>query len=82
MVDFGVVKLLDNAATAFGARNFTAIGAVFGTPQYMAPEQALAREVDGRADIYSMGILLFEMLTGRRPVSAAKTLTTASPCTE
>lgn len=67
LLDFGVVKLLDNAASEFGAPNLTATGVVFGTPQYMAPEQALARTLDPRADLYSLGIVLFEMLTGRRP---------------
>jgi len=45
----------------------TQVGQGMGTPAYVAPEQALGREVDARADIYSLGLMLFEMLTGRRP---------------
>jgi len=43
---------------------------IFGTPEYMAPEQALGQNVDARADLYAVGILIFEMLAGRRPFSA------------
>jgi serine/threonine protein kinase len=62
--DFGIAKL-----TQAQAGNVTG-SAIIGTPAYMAPEQAQGTEVDGRADIYALGIILFEMLTGRQPYEA------------
>ena len=62
--DFGIAKL-----SQAQAGNVTG-SAIIGTPAYMAPEQAQGIEVDGRADIYSLGIILFEMLTGKQPYEA------------
>ncbi|HSK86907.1 MAG TPA: protein kinase, partial [Anaerolineales bacterium] len=62
--DFGIAKL-----SQAQAGNVTG-SAIIGTPAYMAPEQAQGIEVDGRADIYALGIILFEMLTGRQPYEA------------
>jgi tRNA A-37 threonylcarbamoyl transferase component Bud32 len=64
ILDFGLAKIL------FGAGNLetiTAKGQLFGTPEYMAPEQIVGDGVDQRIDIYAMGVLAFEMLTGRTP---------------
>jgi serine/threonine protein kinase len=62
LLDFGIAKLDGD-----GASGFTTPGTKLGTPHYMAPEQILGRAIDARADIYAFGILVFEVLTGRRP---------------
>jgi serine/threonine protein kinase len=67
IVDWGLVKLIGDAEAAMGSGKLTRTGIVSGTPRYMAPEQALGRVVDGRADLYAVGLMLFEMLVGRVP---------------
>lgn len=66
VLDFGLAKLRSKTIEGSTAN----VGAVFGTPHYMAPEQVASTNVDGRADIYSLGIMLYEMLSGRRPFDA------------
>ncbi len=67
LLDFGLVKLLDDAAALIGGSKLTRTGIAFGTPAYIAPESAQGRPIDGRADLYAIGVMLFEMLTGRLP---------------
>ncbi len=64
LADFGIAKQLESGI------NRTKHGEVFGTPYYLAPEQALGLPVDQRTDIYSLGVVFFEMLTGKRPFLA------------
>ena len=71
LIDFGIAKLIGEALLDVGGAALTAAGITCGTPAYMAPEQALGREIDGRDDLYSLGIILFEMLTGRLPFTDA-----------
>lgn len=68
LVDFGVAKMteLDHTEGAAG-RKLTRTGMIFGTPEYMSPEQANGQPLDHRVDIYALGIILFETLTGSVP---------------
>src|SRR5262249_17050600 len=61
VLDFGVAKLQSTADLS----KLTATGMLIGTPSYMSPEQALGAEIDQRSDLFSLGIVLFEMLAGR-----------------
>ncbi|MBP9155805.1 MAG: protein kinase, partial [Xanthomonadales bacterium] len=64
LTDFGIARANDSAT------RMTRTGAVIGTPHYMSPEQARGRPLDGRADLYSLGCVLYEMLMGRVPYQA------------
>ena len=65
LADFGIAKAIKSISSA------TIAGTAIGTPDYMSPEQAQATPVDGRTDIYSLGAVLYEMLSGRKPYVAS-----------
>src|SRR3569833_619689 len=71
LTDFGIARVFDNG------RSMTVAGMLVGTPSYMSPEQVKGLELDGRSDLYSVGIVFFEILTGTVPFNADSTLSTA-----
>lgn len=84
LTDFGIARLMGH-----GTESLTTTGVV-GTPSYMSPEQAQGHELDGRSDVYALGVVLFEMLTGVRPFEGETPYSVAvkhvtepppSPCT-
>jgi serine/threonine protein kinase/tetratricopeptide (TPR) repeat protein len=66
VADFGIARPYARSKASTG-QDLTQSGSLIGTPDYMAPEQAMGKELDHRADIYSLGVILFEMLTGQLP---------------
>ena len=68
LLDFGVAKFTDLSASQQMGR--TGVGALVGTPEYMSPEQMSGKTVDHRSDIYALGIILYEVITGRQPFTA------------
>jgi serine/threonine protein kinase len=67
VLDFGIAKMADEDARA---GNLTVEGGILGTPAYMAPERFRGEVLDGAADVYSVGVMLYQMLAGRLPLSA------------
>src|SRR5258708_14412974 len=70
LLDFGIAKLVKDV----GSRHKTQTGTPLGTPLYMSPEQVHGRDVDQRHDIYPLGIVLFERITGQLPVYATRAM--------
>jgi len=87
VLDFGIAKVpaAHEAGRHPGRAPLTQVGVAYGTPEYMAPEQALSGNVDARADLYALGVMLYEMLSGRRPFDSMdrgeliRLVTTAPP---
>jgi eukaryotic-like serine/threonine-protein kinase len=65
LIDFGLAKANEMQVSLTGTRE------IFGTPYYMSPEQGHAEEIDGRSDLYSLGVMFYEMLIGRKPYTGA-----------
>ena len=68
LIDFGLAKRMRLE------QEITGSGQIFGTPYYMSPEQGHANEVDARSDIYSLGVIFYEMLTGEKPYQASNAM--------
>jgi tetratricopeptide (TPR) repeat protein len=66
ILDFGLAKLIGQS----DERELTVAGTAFGTPTYMAPEQAVGDPIDGRADLYALSVMMYELMTGRPPFAA------------
>ena len=71
VLDFGIAKI-EPHPTRDATQPLTRFGTILGTPEYMSPEQALGETVDARADLYAVGVMLYEMLTGKHPFDAGE----------
>ena len=79
LADFGIARAM---ARGFSGESSTGEGVAIGTPTYMSPEQAAGEEVDGRSDLYALGIVLYEMLTGMPPFSGPNRVVVSKHMTE
>src|ERR1700722_2832278 len=71
VLDFGLAKREESKRTSEATQLLTSAGMVMGTVEYMSPEQVLGRDVDHRSDIFSLGVVLYEMAAGRLPLNGA-----------
>jgi serine/threonine protein kinase len=76
LTDFGIARMTQQEAATGVSRQLTQAGALLGTVGYMSPEACRGEELDGRSDIWSFGVLLYEMLTGERPFSGEQITST------
>jgi methyl-accepting chemotaxis protein len=83
IVDFGIARLAQEGGEIHEAESLkTLAGQVLGTPRYMSPEQALGREIDGRSDLFSVGVILYELLTGTKAFAGSSAATLALQITQ
>jgi eukaryotic-like serine/threonine-protein kinase len=73
IIDFGIAKALQDDSSSSKFASLTSVGAIVGTPQYMSPEQADGSDLDTRTDVYSLGVVLYELLVGALPLDFTKT---------
>ncbi len=73
VLDNGKIKIADFGIARIEASELTQVGTVMGTPAYMSPEQIMGQAVDGRSDIFSCGVILYQLLTGEKPFSGGET---------
>jgi len=78
VLDFGIARLVPAGADMGVTAPGTLGGGLVGTPGYAAPEQYLSRNVDGRADLYALGVIMFEMVSGRRPFAGTDAVALAT----
>jgi serine/threonine-protein kinase len=75
LLDDGTVKVADFGIAHIESSNLTQVGTIIGTPAYMSPEQIMGLPVDGRSDLFSAGVILYQFLAGERPFSGSSTTT-------
>jgi serine/threonine-protein kinase len=71
LADFGLVKLMQPDGEITKGSALTEVGEIFGTPHFMSPEQVMGQTVGAPADIYSLGVILYQMLTGKTPLEGS-----------
>src|SRR6201988_2144536 len=76
VLDFGLAKVVHSLTDENADQSLTAVGVIPGTAVYMSPEQARSETVDARSDLFSFGVVLYEMATGKKPFSGANSLVT------
>ncbi|WP_309644019.1 protein kinase domain-containing protein [Phenylobacterium sp.] len=82
ILDFGIARVAEADGLLDADHLKTQIGQVLGTPRYMSPEQALGRDIDGRSDLFSLGVVMYEMITGQRAFAGGSAATLALQVTQ